>query len=208
MVPPPESTGDSGASIVEADATEAQAEPKRGWLARTPLRVKLVAVMLALVSLALMVIGSASAFALRSYLVGRVDGQLRSQLARYGAVAQEIPCRDTPISIPSDYLVAISRPECTGIGLAYDRNTYKADQLPKLPENAQQAQQLDEPYTAASTDRSHRWRLMTTQLPAGEVLAVGRRSGRCGQCVGPTRRGEPAGRRPGVGDRGARPASG
>jgi two-component system OmpR family sensor kinase len=43
----------------------------RRMLARTPLRVKLVAAVMALVVVALLVIGVANTWALRSYLVGR-----------------------------------------------------------------------------------------------------------------------------------------
>src|SRR4051795_13306492 len=45
-------------------------------LGRFPLAVKLVAAMLALVALALLVIGGGSAFALRNILLGRIDGSL------------------------------------------------------------------------------------------------------------------------------------
>ena len=174
--------GDSGGSVPPVTSVESTsegakpasaspAEPRAGWFARTPLRVKLVAVMLALVSLALIVIGSASAFALRSYLVGRIDGQLQNQLSVYARQLSGAPCEDTPIGIPSDFLVAIGRPECLGSG--YDRNTYSADQLPRLPASLDDAPQLNQPYTVHSVDNSHRWRMLTTQLSTGELLTVG-----------------------------------
>jgi len=135
------------------------------------LRVKLVAVMLALVSLALIVIGSASAFALRSYLLGRIDGQLQQRLPVYARELKDAPCEDTPIRIPSDFLVAIGKPACTGIG--FDRNTYAPDHLPRMPDSPDDVPHLDQPYTVQSVDKSHRWRMVSTRLPTGEVVTVG-----------------------------------
>jgi len=48
----------------------------QGLSARTPLRVKLVAALTALVALALVVTGLAAATALRGYLITRVDANL------------------------------------------------------------------------------------------------------------------------------------
>jgi two-component system OmpR family sensor kinase len=127
--------------------------------------------MLALVFLALMVIGFASAFALRSYLVGRIDGQLENQLSGYARQLRSLPCETTAIPLPSDFLVSIARPGC--FGSAYDRNTYSADHVPKLPESPDQAPRLNEPYTISSIDKSHRWRLITTQLETGETVTLG-----------------------------------
>jgi hypothetical protein len=70
---------------VESESAPTEVEPKAGWFARTPLRVKLVAVMLALVSLALIVIGAASAVALRSYLVDR-HVKARVEIGSFAAV--------------------------------------------------------------------------------------------------------------------------
>jgi two-component system OmpR family sensor kinase len=135
-------------------------------------RVKLVAAMVGLVSMAMVVIGAGSAVALRSHLVGRVDGQLSQQLPLYADLADD-PCQDTEIPIPSDYLVAIGRPECSGLGIAYDRLTYRASQVPVPPRTVAEAVALDQHYTMDSPDHSHRWRMLTTVLPGGEVLTVG-----------------------------------
>ncbi len=55
------------------------------------MRVRLVAAMLALVTLALLVIGATSVFALRDYLVGRVDSQLAGAVPGAAALAQDLP---------------------------------------------------------------------------------------------------------------------
>src|SRR4051794_19227364 len=51
-------------------------EPRGRWWTPIPLRVRLVAASLALVLFALVVIGTCSAIALHSYLLGRVDSQV------------------------------------------------------------------------------------------------------------------------------------
>ena len=48
------------------------------FVADVPLRVKLISAMLALVTMALLVIGVASAIVMQSSLLARVDDQLRS----------------------------------------------------------------------------------------------------------------------------------
>ncbi|HEV2921090.1 MAG TPA: hypothetical protein VG673_17885, partial [Actinomycetota bacterium] len=56
----------------------------RQLLARTPLQVKLIAAVLALVTVALLLIGLASGAALRGYLVGRLDDQLQAVASQPG----------------------------------------------------------------------------------------------------------------------------
>jgi two-component system, OmpR family, sensor kinase len=78
----------------------------RRLLARTPLQVKLIVAMLALVAVALAVIGLASVAALDGYLVGRLDDQL--QLVAGGSARERPPGFDGPgphRGPPSPYLV-------------------------------------------------------------------------------------------------------
>lgn len=138
----------------------------QGMLARTPLRVRLVAVMLGLVAMALVVIGSASALYLRAHLVQRVDGQLAYQLEVYGRNLDRIPCQPAEVLIPSDFLVAIWQP-CQVV--AYDRSTYTSQQIPDL---FSRPPQLDRPYTVSSLDGSHRWRILARQVSPGVVFIV------------------------------------
>ena len=109
---PPESTEDSGGSVspavtAESTSEDGSDEPRAGWFARTPLRVKLVAVMLALVSLALIVIGVGERVRPAQLLLGRIDGQLQQRLPVYARELRDTPCENTPISMPSDFLVAM-----------------------------------------------------------------------------------------------------
>jgi two-component system, OmpR family, sensor kinase len=78
----------------------------RRLLARTPLQVKLIVAVLALVAVALAVIGLASVAALDGYLVGRLDDQL--QLVAGGSARERPPGFDGPgphRGPPSPYLV-------------------------------------------------------------------------------------------------------
>lgn len=54
-----------------------------GWLARRRLRTRLLASMLALLALACAVVGLATTYALRGFLLGRLDQQLRAAGSRY-----------------------------------------------------------------------------------------------------------------------------
>lgn len=150
-------------------------EPKPGFWARTPLRVKLVAVMLTLVALALLVISFASAFGLRSYLLGRIDSQLANGMNN--VLSQPLPqeCREVVLvrDSPSDYLVAISMPNQGCVWLVYDKLTYGENGVPNAPASGDQAERLGVPYTATSKDHNHRWRLLVTTLANGQTVTVG-----------------------------------
>lgn len=145
----------------------------RSLLSRIPLRVKLVTVMLALVAVALIVIGSASAVALRNHLVERVDDQLAYQLNVYKINAERIPCAGSEVLIPSDFLIAISRPRCPDVSQAYDDRTYSAQQVPALSSLARNPPVLNRGYTVVSEDHSRRWRMMSTVASPGVVITVG-----------------------------------
>ncbi|HEX7149787.1 MAG TPA: two-component sensor histidine kinase, partial [Actinomycetota bacterium] len=77
----------------------------RRLAARTPLQVKLIVVVLALVTVALALIGVASVAALDGYLVGRLDDQL-DQVARSSAgKPPELPGPGPRRGPPSPFLV-------------------------------------------------------------------------------------------------------
>ncbi|MFL5879061.1 MAG: hypothetical protein ACJ782_02990, partial [Actinomycetota bacterium] len=76
----------------------------RRLLARTPLQVKLMVATLALVTVALALIGVASVAALDGYLVGRLDNQLRS-VAQRSAGEPRHPGPGPRGGPPSPYLV-------------------------------------------------------------------------------------------------------
>jgi two-component system OmpR family sensor kinase len=160
---------------VEPDGDSTVEEPKSGFLARTPLRVKLVAVMLTLVALALIVISFASAFGLRSYLISRIDDQLANGMAN--VLSQPLPqvCPEAVVvrDSPSDYLVGISIPSGNCVLSVYDEMTYGKDGIPKPPGSKEQAVRVGQPYTASSVDHNHRWRLLVITLSNGQTVTVG-----------------------------------
>jgi HAMP domain-containing protein/glycosyltransferase involved in cell wall biosynthesis len=80
----------------------------RRLLDRTPLRVKLIVAVLALVTVALVLIGLASSAALEGYLVGRLDDQLALVAGRYTHEQDEFgpgPGGDRGHGPPSPFLV-------------------------------------------------------------------------------------------------------
>ena len=118
-------------------------------------------------------IGAANTLAMRDHLVGRIDDQLAYQLPLYAPLANASECFGVRVSIPSAFLIAIGRPDCVGLGVAYDHNTYAEGQVAQAPRTSEEAVALDQPYTLASPDHSRRWRMLTTVSPGGKVITVG-----------------------------------
>jgi two-component system OmpR family sensor kinase len=144
-----------------------------GLLRGTPLRVKLVAAVLALVTVALVVISVVSAVALRSYLTSRVDQQLVETVLRTEAGGLPVEGRFSVPSLPSDFLLVWLLPEPPSI-IGYDTRRYSRDDLPRLPTNPADA--LDfagEPYTADALGSDSRWRLLVIPYRNGTSLIVG-----------------------------------
>jgi two-component system OmpR family sensor kinase len=143
--------------------------PRRGVLARTPLRVKLVAALLALVGLALIATGFATSAALSGYLNNEVDSQLRSAVGPVaGALARGDFGQNGHAGGPlSTYFVQVT---------AADGSTFRlqpqlggdasAPRLPALtvPEAARRS---GTPYTVPAQHGDGQWRALTTVLGDG-----------------------------------------
>lgn len=147
-----------------------------GRWSRTPLRVQLVAIVLALVAFALIVIGTGSVVALRDYLVTRIDTQLTTNMVRVSSDVGTFPCRryrGQSASLPTDYLLGFTdATPCTW--QFYDLNSYEVDSVPALPADPSQLRRLvGEPFTMASPNRHHRWRLLVAELPGEQFITVG-----------------------------------
>src|SRR5690606_22458782 len=138
-------------------------------LRRTPLRVKLVAALLALAAVALGLISVASTVALRSYLTGRVDAQLEvaaPQLATIGWTR-------TIGEVPSNFITGWHNGARWQVGQHYPY-PYTEEDLPPLPVDYIEAvQRAGEPYTATGRNGETRWRLLITPLENGHVYMVG-----------------------------------
>jgi two-component system OmpR family sensor kinase len=142
-----------------------------GLLRGTPLRVKLVAGVLALVTAALVVISVVSTVALRSYLIDRMDRQLADMV-------QDVTTRGLPVEsgartsvLRSDFLLDWKFPGGAGV-LVHDRR-YSSEQLPPLPASVAEAEELaDAPYTVAASDGDSRWRMVVVIFADGSALTV------------------------------------
>jgi two-component system OmpR family sensor kinase len=141
-----------------------------GPLSRTPLRIRLVAAVLALVTAALVVISVASAVMLRSHLVDRVDdGLVEAALLRSQPAG--LPSESRASALPSDYVLSWQTPE--GVGVTIHDRAYSVDDLPPLPSDLAEATLLvgGGPYTVEASG-GPRWRLLVTMLPDGSVLTI------------------------------------
>jgi two-component system OmpR family sensor kinase len=148
-------------------------------LRSTPLRVKLLASVLALVFAALTLISVASTFALRSYLVSRLDDELAlnaSYLAAElgGVTVQDLMGRQT-VNQPSDYIFALRT--AGGVGNPfYNTQTLKAGELPPFLTGLEAItdQEQHGPYTVLSANGQVHWRMTITSMANGDYLFVGR----------------------------------
>jgi two-component system OmpR family sensor kinase len=139
------------------------------FLRRSPLRLKLVAAVLALVTLALIVISVASAVALRSYLLGRVDNQLH-ETSKDIAKFATLPSGPREVGLPTDYFGRFTAMNGTGRPATYD-NHLSAEDLPPLVTGLDNVEAVaDIPYTVKSENGKVRWRMLVTVLPSGTVL--------------------------------------
>ncbi|HEX5596414.1 MAG TPA: HAMP domain-containing sensor histidine kinase [Micromonosporaceae bacterium] len=142
-----------------------------GVLRGIPLRVKLVAAVLALVTAALVMIGVASAVALRYYLTDRMDTQLHeaSRVLR-DTDPLVLEANFDKLVLPSDYVLGFS---VDGQWLVVHYTFLPKSSLPRLPANKQTAlQQAGTPYTTWAHDDSARWRVLVTSRPDGQALIV------------------------------------
>ncbi|WNM36867.1 ATP-binding protein [Micromonospora halotolerans] len=144
----------------------------KGRLRSVPLRVKLVASVLALVAVALVVISSLTAFFLHSYLVGRVDDELTSYLAR---VEGSLPSASaTENALPSDYMVVVASQRAGGGDLAYDRSLKREDLPGSLNQLSWYQQHANQgAFTTDAADRNLRWRVVIKEIDNGQYIAVG-----------------------------------
>ncbi|MGN9779022.1 ATP-binding protein [Micromonospora sp. H33] len=138
-----------------------------------PLRVKLVAAVLALVAAALLVISALTTFFLRSYLVDQVDAELRGS-ARNLELAL-LAGQEGPIGFPTDYLVVVTnRTNGEAYPEKYDVRRFQERDLPPVPADKAGFQQLaGKPHTVRAEGSEVRWRMLYTELPSGQWMAIG-----------------------------------
>jgi two-component system, OmpR family, sensor kinase len=146
----------------------------KSGLRRTPLRIKLVAAVLALVTLALIVISAASAYALRSYLVGRIDGQLKELAIDAARQSANWPTVPRVGGLPTEFYGRITSVDGVGKPPGYDDRYLTEEDLPPQVSGRDEVEAVaGVPYTARSENGKVRWRVLVTELPNGLVLHLG-----------------------------------
>ncbi|MCU1590263.1 MAG: ATP-binding protein [Frankiales bacterium] len=143
--------------------------------ARTPLRVKLVAALTALVALALVVTGLAAATALRGYLVSRVDANLAASVQGRGGLEPPPDGTRRGPHRPDDYALQIS--STAGVVVrpfVFDSAGTSPPALPTLTA-ALVSQHRERPYTVSSKSGDRQWRVLllpATLQGADAIVAV------------------------------------
>jgi two-component system OmpR family sensor kinase len=144
-------------------------------LARTPLRVKLVAALIGLLVLGLAITGVAAWVTMRNYLVGQVDRQLQSNASAIaaqllpavaGANLTQAACDNNPRRGPTSYYVQVTNSTGT-LGCApTDGSAHATPAFPRLTDDEADARR-GEPFTVGSVNGSQRWRTMVYAAPGG-----------------------------------------
>ncbi|MFI5906844.1 sensor histidine kinase [Dactylosporangium sp. NPDC051541] len=147
------------------------------FIADVPLRVKLVAAVLSLVTMALLVIGVASALVMRSSMIDKVDGQLR-QLAGTVDINRLVQQTTASSIVQSNYFYFwLAKGDDGGLEL---RTVGLPDggARPPLPTTADELlDHVGEPYTVRASGTKERWRIFivnrsNTILGAAENLSM------------------------------------
>ncbi|MFF5055639.1 ATP-binding protein [Micromonospora sp. NPDC000663] len=145
----------------------------KGRVRSVPLRVKLVTSVLTLVAVALLVISSLTAYFLRNYLQGQVDGQIRSTAQGLGQLLPKLRSGEVNAMLPSDYVVSLAD-ERQVYKPVYDKFSLDPEELPTFATSRDGFEELEgEPRTVRSQDGLTRWRVYYAAQPDGSVLAVG-----------------------------------
>ncbi|MGE5132326.1 MAG: sensor histidine kinase [Gemmatimonadota bacterium] len=131
---------------------------------RTPLRIKLVTAMLALVAVALTVISAASVAIYHNYLISQAKQQLTStfqSLLQEAQSRQGLPMRPGDISPIGYNTVLILRPANGQL----DPNDPRPNTLPNVPSQASWlAAHANQPVTVSSTPSGYSWLVITQQM--------------------------------------------
>ncbi|MGW4466720.1 sensor histidine kinase [Micromonospora sp. NPDC004704] len=145
----------------------------KGRLRSTPLRFKLVTAVLALVAAALLVISVMTTFFLRSYLVSQVDAELHTSVRSLQSLSTSP--RGGTISLPlADYIVVLTTDDPKQPDLRYDTDRFTPEDLPPWPSDPDGFAKLQgDPFTVKAHDGTVRWRMLYTELPGGQMAAVG-----------------------------------
>ncbi|SDX95883.1 two-component system, OmpR family, sensor kinase [Micromonospora pattaloongensis] len=139
-------------------------------LRSVPLRVKLVASVLVLMAAGLVVISAGSALALRSYLIGQIDADLKASANTLRDELLRLRPGVTEFGLPSNYVVVFISDEGTQLGPYYDDNRVAVTDLPLLPTDPGEFDRHQGEFvTQRARDGALRWRMYYTRLPGGHI---------------------------------------
>ncbi|TYB40839.1 sensor histidine kinase [Actinomadura chibensis] len=142
-----------------------------GLWGRTPLRVKLIAGMLVLVTLGMLVMSAAGASVLRHYLIGRADDQLRGSVGR--TIEQVVPQLRSgdgriTVRIPSEMYGQIRTNDGRAVGWS---DAWSEPGTPHLP--ADLSGRIDRPFTVRGTGGSDAaWRILAEPIPGTDGTII------------------------------------
>ncbi|MEU4559669.1 ATP-binding protein [Actinoplanes sp. NPDC023936] len=147
--------------------------PPHPNLRKISLRTKLVASVLVLVFAALTLISATSTYALNTYLISRMDDQLkRFALARLKAGGSDT----IRIVLPSDYLTTTTSVSGVGRTRILVGGDYTDNQLPEILTGVDEINKHDgTPYTTRSVDGTLTWRMLVVRTDNDSALYVGQR---------------------------------
>jgi signal transduction histidine kinase len=138
---------------------------------RTPLQVKLIVAVLALVTVALLLIGLASVAALDGYLVGRLDDQLQSVAQRSADRPPQFG-QGGPKGPPSPYLIQYRNADGS-LGPEDKNPLEEGQQPPQVPDDpAWLEANAREVTTVPATGGDGRWRVAVQPLRDGGSVVV------------------------------------
>jgi two-component system, OmpR family, sensor kinase len=149
----------------------------RRLLDRTPLQVKLIVAVLALVTVALLLIGLASAAALEGYLVGRLDDQLAAVADRYQHEEDQFgpgpgggQRRPGP---PSPYVVQKRAGDGRVVDDIPNDSLDTEESTPRLPSDAAwYSEHAGKAVTVPATSGDGRWRVVIDPTGDGDNVVV------------------------------------
>ncbi|WP_238016826.1 HAMP domain-containing sensor histidine kinase [Dactylosporangium sp. AC04546] len=141
------------------------------FIADVPLRVKLIAAVLTLVTMALLVIGVASALVMRSSMIDKVDQQLRTLADTVEISRLQRQSTDSESVLPSNYFILWATILPTNqVSYGYVGTRDPAAQPPPPASADELVSRIGEPYTVTTKATHERWRVLITQR--GSTLLV------------------------------------
>jgi two-component system, OmpR family, sensor kinase len=139
---------------------------------RIPLRVKLVAAVLALVTVALVVIGVASAVEMHRYLIARTDSEL-DEAASVVDISPPSPQDRGPYLLPVNFYVASADVHGNFTRHYHPQSIKESDDLPQVTIDLGRLDQIDgKHFTTLSVDGQTRWRMLVRVDPRTEIVLI------------------------------------